>query len=600
MDSMDNLPHGPAGGGVGMIGTDIVVPHNPVKHPQIDGAPPHTQPPTMLAPPPHTQRPTMPMPFGDETPSSRGVGEGAPVSRQQCATRHSHDSSEYTPIGSYRLNRVPLMSHASTLSTSQASLKSGGLSKSSTLPKAGRMAPIGRGSIQVRSDLLPAKLSDINDQFARDRYEYANHLNKKHPKENPTPADIQSYVHTLGDVFTYVNNRAYERRLEVAQALSRKHELPTLVKDGKNVEGCDETGKTLDGIHLAALNPKDKAFSEEYLKRVLEFIIVPQKYDKEWIGLVIKDVENKYDIVVAYSKQNFVDKIAQKRFNDKLQLMMRRQMAKYGSVWYQRLPKGERLGTVFGEGVLVDIEKKTVWVGRHEIKGFLVTKKGPSSTQGDEGVEASRLEWTGRKAAFDEAKVREVIETSADDQEALVQNVMGLLRAGQKVRVTRCKQWPLFFCCILFLTRNICLVFFFQDEREEIDHTLTKAEDDGASTEAALSFCGGLEKSQGEDGSLFGRGDNESPIFEDVYEDVFPPSNEEKEELAAKKMCPPRPPAPGTYVGSMSYWKDLNWGKMTPCGKYIDRQGRLFHSFEQANSMNAVRTKQHFQVCASC
>ena len=116
-------------------------------------------------------------------------------------------------------------------------------------------------------------------------------------------------------------------------------------------------------------------------------------------------------------------------------------------VWYSRETSSSRLKTLFGQGVRVRKEKMTVWVDNHEIKGMLVTKVGPSSApmQGGKGDKATKLEWTGRAPRVDESKVREVIETSANDTETLVQNVMGLIH-GEQVRGNMSV-----FCCTLSL-----------------------------------------------------------------------------------------------------------------------------------------------------
>ena len=93
-----------------------------------------------------------------------------------------------------------------------------------------------------------------------------------------------------------------------------------------------------------------------YLARVLEFMKLPQKYERAWLDYAINDVTHQYDIVfVLDGKKNFVEQIAHKIFNDCHNQRLRRgMMRQVGRVWYDRIPKQKTLKTVFGD-VSVDV-----------------------------------------------------------------------------------------------------------------------------------------------------------------------------------------------------------------------------------------------------
>ena len=287
----------------------------------------------------------------------------------------------------------------------------------------------------VPTSFIPDTWKKIDTAWARKMAGYASHFSKDLPKSGLDDKSINIYCDILRDLHAFTCTKLHDRLLEHLLMLSRKHDL----------RSCENTqrSKKIEAIHTAVLKSTNE-YNQVYLARVLEFMKLPQKYERAWLDYAINDVTHQYDIVfVLDGKKNFVEQIAHKIFNDCHNQRLRRgMMRQVGRVWYDRIPKQKTLKTVFGD-VSVDVsDKMEVWVaGDKVLHGHIVTRlgqKAPTATV----LSVSQLE--------------DVIEKS-ETEDALVDRVRSLWRDSQngKVMLQKCSYIKHMLTLIIPLTSEI-------------------------------------------------------------------------------------------------------------------------------------------------
>ena len=226
----------------------------------------------------------------------------------------------------------------------------------------------------IPSDLVPAHRNKIVRAVAEKHWGHANHMNKELPKDQPTDEELEKYCTILKKIHLDTIKILNKRLLEHLLGLSTELELP-VCPEKKDKE---RKALTIDKVHREVLN-SSKVFNQEYLSRVLQCLKMPQKQERRWLQLATNDVTEQFQVRFMYDghKKNFVEKIADKLFNDTHNQRLRRGMLPTGTVWYDRLPRPGSLKSLFGKHALTKHQQMQVMVnGNCPLHGYLVTRTG--------------------------------------------------------------------------------------------------------------------------------------------------------------------------------------------------------------------------------
>ena len=226
----------------------------------------------------------------------------------------------------------------------------------------------------IPSDLVPAHRNKIVRAVAEKHWGHANHMNKELPKDQPTDEELEKYCTILKKIHLDTIKILNKRLLEHLLGLSTELELP-VCPEKKDKE---RKALTIDRVHREVLN-SSKVFNQEYLSRVLQCLKMPQKQERRWLQLATNDVTEQFQVRFMYDghKKNFVEKIADKLFNDTHNQRLRRGMLPTGTVWYDRLPRPGSLKSLFGKHALTKHQQMQVMVnGNCPLHGYLVTRTG--------------------------------------------------------------------------------------------------------------------------------------------------------------------------------------------------------------------------------
>lgn len=231
----------------------------------------------------------------------------------------------------------------------------------------------------VSKKLLPSKRNKIDHNWATQNWQFANHLKKDLPLDNPSPRDVQDYCNELMKMWNSVYNNLQDNLLGQLQVLFRKHFISS--------SESRQPPKKIQAIHNHVLKSSSKC-DDEYLARVLEFFKGPQKFDREWIHLTVRTIEQQYKIKFPVCKdKNFIEAIADDCFNDTHNQRFRRGMREaVGAVWYDRLPPVNNFPFKEFE---TDFEKKEIIVCNKLYKGNLVRKVGAKAQEESKELECS-------------------------------------------------------------------------------------------------------------------------------------------------------------------------------------------------------------------
>lgn len=222
-------------------------------------------------------------------------------------------------------------------------------------------------TIIVGQRFLPDKRKTITAEFGRNNFGYANHFDKRLPKtDNPTEEQVMEWVAVLLSIHDNISNMLLDAILEHLQAVSREHNI---------VDESEKPGKSIVDIHYAALKRIDNECTEEYLRRALIFLKIPQKHDLDWVNQVKVQVKNQYDIRFPHSfETNFVQSIAGTLFNDEWNQRLRRSLWNGGSmIWYDRMPANINKNKIY-QNTKVRVTRREFSIGENLIKGYLVEK----------------------------------------------------------------------------------------------------------------------------------------------------------------------------------------------------------------------------------
>ena len=226
----------------------------------------------------------------------------------------------------------------------------------------------------IPSDLVPAHRNKIVRAVAEKHWGHANHMNKELPKDQPTDEELEKYCTILKKIHLDTIKILNKRLLEHLLGLSTELELP-VCPEKKDKE---RKALTIDQVHREVLN-SSKVFNQECLSRVLQCLKMPQKQERRWLQLATNDVTEQFQVRFMYDghKKNFVEKIADKLFNDTHNQRLRRGMLPTGTVWYDRLPRPGSLKSLFGKHALTKHQQMQVMVnGNCPLHGYLVTRTG--------------------------------------------------------------------------------------------------------------------------------------------------------------------------------------------------------------------------------
>jgi hypothetical protein len=221
---------------------------------------------------------------------------------------------------------------------------------------------------------VPAHRNKIVRAVAEKHWGHANHMNKELPKDQPTDEELEKYCTILKKIHLDTIKILNKRLLEHLLGLSTELELP-VCPEKKDKE---RKALTIDKVHREVLN-SSKVFNQEYLSRVLQCLKMPQKQERRWLQLATNDVTELFQVRFMYDghKKNFVEKIADKLFNDTHNQRLRRGMLPTGTVWYDRLPRPGSLKSLFGKHALTKHQQMQVMVnGNCPLHGYLVTRTG--------------------------------------------------------------------------------------------------------------------------------------------------------------------------------------------------------------------------------
>ena len=276
------------------------------------------------------------------------------------------------------------------LNQSNASLAASSLSCDVTAPKE---------TVTVRRALVPIKKDDINREWANQNWGVASHfISVDLPKNNPEEKHVTAFIQVMKGLHGYVCDRLDENLLKHLQALFEKHKMGCI--------SCDPP-KTIKSIHVAVLGSA-KVFSEDYLHRVLEFLKLPLKQERSWLDQATLDVKRKYAIEFdpAGEEKNFIEAIANYRYNDQHNQRLRRGMVHHtGVTFYDRVPRKKGLDTLFGQNIEVSATNLgDFMVAGFVIRGHLAMRVGNKSPTGCEQVSVDTL-----KQALAESKTESEI-----------------------------------------------------------------------------------------------------------------------------------------------------------------------------------------------
>ena len=327
-----------------------------------------------------------------------------------------------TPRSNPSTERQPTSTTFHPSSVSEVTMGEGSLLSTSSKSKEKVM------QVTVPCHLVPSNRKKITNEHSRDMWDYANHFSKDLPKVNPKQEHINKYCDILKEVHDFTHNTVNDCLLKHLQSLARKHGYTS-------DEGRGQTVTQITQIHNAVLKSSSE-FSNEYLQRVLEFIKLPLKHKKQgaWLSEAVDIVKSQYDIQFPFNgKKNFVENVGDECFKDGHQLRLRRGMVTAtGTVWYDRKPKQDHLGTLFGNAVTSQAYME-VWVGDvGPIRGYLVKKVG----QEDSALSLRQLQPTVLGAKSEEVRRCVSFCTFASSSHA-IRRVLHLSLSRQSEAVTQ-------------------------------------------------------------------------------------------------------------------------------------------------------------------
>ena len=128
-------------------------------------------------------------------------------------------------------------------------------------------------------------------------WKYAHKLCRELPEKNPLPDHLKKYIQTGKAIWDHVRNRLVQRLLEYLEDLAHK--------DGIAYAKNQDQEKCIETIQLSVLDAWDPTKSKDdaqnwhdYLKKVLKYIRLPQKEEKDWRKLATQDVEARWKTTV--------------------------------------------------------------------------------------------------------------------------------------------------------------------------------------------------------------------------------------------------------------------------------------------------------------
>jgi hypothetical protein len=294
-------------------------------------------------------------------------------------------------------------SRVSAVSTLDLNQCAGSLAASS-LSSDGTLTLASKTKVTVPRTLLPIAREGINREWVIQHWSVVRQwislgLGAYLPENEPEEKHVTTVTQELQGCYDYTCRRLDENLLMHLQALLWKH----------NLASSENVPKSVKQIHILVLESA-KEYSEVYLHRVLEFLKLPHRQERGWLDRAILEVTEKYGIQFdpAGKEKNFVEAIAERRFNDLHNQRLRRMMVKnVGVAFYDRVPRMKGLDTLFGANIDVSIENLGVFVVADNLmRGHIAKRVGNKSPTGCEQVSVETLKLN---QALSESKTEEEV-----------------------------------------------------------------------------------------------------------------------------------------------------------------------------------------------
>ena len=156
--------------------------------------------------------------------------------------------------------------------------------------------------VDVQASFVPGDISKITPKWAEINYETGCLLDRNLPL-TPESKDLERLCDNTKKIHGKIIDKLRYNLLGHLATLVRKYNLR-----------CDKSFqplKDIKSIHCAAL--QGSLPTPEYLKRVVEILVLPHKTQKKWIWDATEAIEKKYSFFIklgSVDKKTFVEKIA--------------------------------------------------------------------------------------------------------------------------------------------------------------------------------------------------------------------------------------------------------------------------------------------------